>query len=264
MYTPAVQLWIASPKDFSDADWQDFGELLDPQEQARADGLRRAADRQAYILAHALRRIALAEELNVRPSSLVFASEPGGRPLLLSPFCRRLGFSHAHTQDAVVFALSRDGQIGVDIEAHLAARADFGLLESLMLLPERSEAASGPTGHAASAQSDSEFFLYWTALEAFWKAAGTGLSSANPVVRVDQTKAGLLHMRLPDSAGEPVAPWVIPVAAPAGFSISLAVQDPDAQVFARRITGAALKGQGMSSRTRFLSRAGTVARAASV
>ena len=255
MPASAVQLWIASPADFAEADWQKFDALLDSTERARADSFRLEADRKSYILAHALRRIALGEELNVIPSTLLFSSEPAGKPLLLYPFCKQLGFSHSHTRGAVVFALSRDGQLGVDIEAHHPARGDFGLLAQFLTLPEPPHAPFN--GAALSEQEFTEqFFLYWTALEAFWKAAGTGFSAANPRVRLERRPLGLWHVGLPNWAATAVAPWVIPVAAPSGFSISLAVQSPDVRVFTRRITGCTLKGYGLSDRTHFSPRIG--------
>lgn len=261
-----VQLWIANPADFGESDWAEFDALLDSTERARSGQFRARADQQAYVLAHALRRLALAEELNVMPSRLLFSSEPGGRPLLISPFCSHLGFSHAHTREAVVFAVSRDGQLGVDIEAHQAGLGDFSLLAPFMTLPEGFDSLQ-PGGEQPRPGSLAQFFFYWTALEAFWKAVGTGLSPANPRVSFERTQDGLFRVASPDFAMPPVAPWVIPVAAPVGFSISLAVQSPDTRVFTRHITTRTLKGHGLSDQAHFLprnARAGSPARAASV
>lgn len=255
MQASQVQLWIARPADFAEADWREFEALLDDAEQARADGFRILADRRAYILAHAIRRIALGEELNLMPSRLVFSSEAAGRPTLLYPCCRGLGFSHAHAREAVVFALSRDGLLGVDIEAHRALQGDFDLLAPFLSEPDGGKSfASTSLAHEPEAEAQARFFFHWTALEAFWKAAGTGLSTANPRVRFERARADLFRAALTNDASPPLAPWVIPVAAPHGFSISLAVQNPDVRIFTRRITGLSLKGHGISGQSHFFPR----------
>lgn len=259
MQASPVQLWIASPADFAEADWREFEALLDAVEQARADTFRILADRRAYILAHALRRIALGEELNLMPSRLLFSSEPGGKPTLLFPCCRGLGFSHAHTREAVVFALSREGSLGVDIEAHRPLQGDCGLLAPFLSQPDEFASTSSPD----ELDFEAQFFFHWTAIEAVWKAAGTGLSTSNPRVSFERCRADLFHAGLAGDASPPLAPWVIPVAAPHGFSISLAVQSPDVRVFTRRITSLSLKGHGMSDQSHFFSclepaRVGTV------
>lgn len=267
MQASHVQLWIASPADFAEDDWRGFEALLDAVEQARADSFRILADRRAYILAHALRRIALGEELNLMPSRLIFSSEAAGKPTLLYPSCRSLGFSHAHTREAVVFALSREGLVGVDIEAHRPLQGGFDLLAPFLFEPDGSKSfASTALTYEPEAEAQARFFFYWTALEAFWKAAGTGLSTANPRVSFERTRADLFRAGLTGNASPPLAPWVIPVAAPRGFSISLAVQNPDVRVFTRRITGPSLKGHGMSEQSHFFprperARGGTVPRA---
>lgn len=264
MQASHVQLWIASPADFAEADWREFEALLDGVEQARADGFRTLADRQAYILAHALRRIALGEELNLMPSRLIFSSEAAGRPTLLYPSCRGLGFSHAHTREAVVFALSREGLLGVDIEAHRPLEGGFDLL--VPFLSQVDSSMSPLSTYESEADAEARFFFYWTALEAFWKAAGTGLSTANPRVSFERCRTDLFRAGLTGDASPPLAPWVIPVTALLGFSISLAVQKPDVRVFTRRITGPSLKGHGMSEQSHFFprperARVGTVPRA---
>ena len=263
MQASHLQLWIASPADFAEVDWHGFEALLDAVEQARADSFRILADRRAYILAHALRRIALGEELNLMPSRLVFSSEPAGRPTLLYPCCRGLGFSHAHTRDAVVFALSREGPLGIDIEAHRPLPGGFNLLEPFLSQPDGLASSSH---EEPDAEALTRFFFYWTAIEAFWKAAGTGLSTTNPRVSFERCRADLFHAALAGDSIPPLAPWVIPVAAPHGFSISLAVQSPDVRVFTRRITGLSLKGYGLSDQYHFFprperARVGTVPRA---
>lgn len=252
MQAPFVQVWIASPADFAEAQWREFETLLDSLELARAQTFRLQQDRLAYVLAHALRRIALGEELNLMPAALAFSSEPGGRPTLIHPRCSGIGFSHAHTRQAVVFALWREGLLGVDIEAHCAMRGDLGLLSRFFTQPDGFESAASTC--EPEAQSQAHFFFLWTALEAFWKARGTGLSTANPRVSFEASRAGVFRAVLPADASPAPALWVMPVAAPVGISISLAVQHPQPCVVTRRVTSLSFKGHGMSGQSHFFAR----------
>ena len=260
-----VQLWLASPASFTDTDWQMLEAVLDADEKARAGNFQIQADRQAYVLAHAVRRIALGEELKVSPSRLVFSSEPSGKPTLIYPRCQGLGFSHAHTRGSVVFALSRESVLGVDIEAHQPLQERESLLQPFLSQTEEFAAPLGQPPLERESDMQAKFFFHWTALEAFWKAAGTGLSASNPRVGFERTRAGVYRAVLSGDAALPLARWVIAVTAPEGYSISLAVESPDTRVFTRRLTGHSLKGPGMFDPASFLPRperlrAGTVPR----
>ncbi len=146
--------------------------LLDGTERARALGLRFEADRRAYVLAHALRRRVLGSLVGRDPASLCFMHDTRGRPRLVEPHVPGLFFSHAHTREAVAFAMgSRD--VGVDIEPEEIANADFPLLESFI------ESVTCPMERTAAG-----FATAWTALEAFWKAQGTGLADGQPRIKL--------------------------------------------------------------------------------
>ncbi len=214
-----VQLWRASPVDVSHAQWRALTKSLDLSERSVAFGFRFEVDRKAYVLAHGLRRLALAELLDEQPGALVFRDDHNGQPQLIKPLHRRIYFSHSHTREGVLFAASSDAAVGVDAEIVAAGPADLTLLEPFLVLPERSSSEANG------------FYDYWTALEAFWKAAGTGLSAKHPRLRLSAHALGYWEVALDtpdDSRLNPVAAHaaIFPVTSPSGCVASLAIIRP--------------------------------------
>ena len=211
-----VQVWTASPDDFNDAEYGAFSALLDSAERARSRQFRQPVDSRAYVLAHALRRIALAQALQVAPAALVFSSEANGKPVLSAPHNRDVYFSHSHSRALVACAVTHIGPVGIDVASTQDGEADLSLLAGLVDLPDaqRREAELG-------ADPAQQFFFYWTCLEAFWKAAGCGLSSANPPIRCQKNQRGGFEIFLAKTgSGSPMA-QVIALEAPAGCSATL-------------------------------------------
>jgi phosphopantetheinyl transferase len=211
-----VDIWTASPDDFNEDQFSVFSAMLDSTERAKASQFRQPADRRAYVLAHALRRVALAQALQVTPAELVFASEAKGKPVLTAPSDQEIYFSHSRSRALVVCAVTRIGPVGIDVASMQHGVADLDLLDGLVDLPDarQREAELG-------ADPVQQFFFYWTALEAFWKAAGCGLSSANPPVRCQKNQRGRFEIFLATSeSGSPQA-QVIALRAPAACSVAL-------------------------------------------
>src|SRR6185369_16672634 len=124
-----VQIWTAQPAEPDEAQWAELALLLDETEQRRSRQFKMATDHRAYVLAHALRRAALARALAVAPHEIVISDEASAQPVLIgAPAKRQMFFSHSRSRDAVVFALSHAGPIGIDVASVDPAIADFDLL----------------------------------------------------------------------------------------------------------------------------------------
>jgi 4'-phosphopantetheinyl transferase len=211
-----VQIWAASPRVPNEAQWRELARLLDAAEQDRARQFKTSDDRRAYVLAHALRRVALARVLAVGPDDVVVSHAANGRPLLAAAANRpEIFFSHSRSREMVVCAVTRAGPVGIDVEPIDAVAADFDLLAPYMVLPDtqRREAELGPDPSA-------QFFFYWTALEAFWKAAGTGLSSSNPRILCRRNRLDAFEIALVASASVKLAS-IIPVAVQERCSVTV-------------------------------------------
>jgi len=146
--------------------------LVDQDERDRADRFRQPHHRRRFILRRAARRLVLSRVCGHAPEQLRFDEGAFGKPVLGASFQGDdLCFSAAHSNDAAIMAISKTGQLGIDIEAH---DRDLKPLEL-------ARTALSPSEHSAlsklKAQAQKPAFLTaWTIKEAVLKADGRGLS----------------------------------------------------------------------------------------
>jgi 4'-phosphopantetheinyl transferase len=201
MQSRGVEVWTAQPDGLGCGGCAELSALLDVQERERAAALKFDADRRAFVVAHAMRRMALGMALAVDPSELRFGTGAHGRPTLLG-VASPPTFSLSRSRTLVALAISHDGPVGVDVEA-IGAMPDADVLATYMDVQDP-VAPAGAEG----------FYVQWTALEAFWKALGLGLSAAHPKISLDPLgdecfdvlygggeSSGLVVMRLPCAHG---------------------------------------------------------------
>lgn len=230
MGSEEVNVWIARPQEVSDAQMHRLELTLDESERERAEKFRFERDRRAYVVAHGVRRIALGDFLGADPVSLVIIKKSNGQPVLSWPPVREVFFSHAHTRDLIAFALTSASPIGIDVECSVQSKPDLELLAPYVMLPE-----AGRRAEELGIDPAAQFFFYWTALEAFWKAAGKGLSPANPRICCTKNDAGTFDITLEgdfEQCRRPPVASVSRIEAPEGCVISLAQHYPQ-QLFDR-------------------------------
>lgn len=128
---------------------------LSPDERARAERFAVAPARLSYAAAHALLHCALKQEIGPDWSLVVGAQ---GKPTLAPPFAD-LHFNLSHADGLVAVATSREGPVGVDVEA-CARTIDVETIGRRVFAP-------GEPG---------EPLRLWTLKEAVSKATGLGLS----------------------------------------------------------------------------------------
>ncbi|WP_167772870.1 4'-phosphopantetheinyl transferase family protein [Ramlibacter humi] len=197
MQSAGVEVWTARPAMLGCDACAAFSRLLDETELERSQRLRFDADRRAFIVAHAMRRMALAMALALDPQDLRFGTGSHGQPVLLGTGVMRApSFSLSRTRDFVACAVSRDGPVGIDVET-IRDGVDASLLARYM--------------QPWDAQGDEAFYVQWTALEAYWKAQGLGLSASHPHIALREygedcwsvafaehnRQTGLVALRLP-------------------------------------------------------------------
>ena len=145
--------------------------ILCAEERERFHRFHFERDRQSYLLAHGLLRLALSQYRSVHPRDWTFEPDINGKPFLASPSSQPLKFNLTHSRGIVACAISERMDVGIDAEhmgrtsSHMdIAKAVFAPAE-LALLEQTPE-----TGRAEL------FFSYWTLKEAYVKARGLGFS----------------------------------------------------------------------------------------
>jgi 4'-phosphopantetheinyl transferase len=166
MPVPEVHVACARPGDFSDADVAAAEGLLDKTEREAMRRLKFDADRRAFAVAHAMLRALTANECECDAAEVELLHDTRGMPFVARH--PDLHVSLSRTRTAVAAAVTRTAPIGVDIECIESRPVDAGLLGAFVIAPQ-------PVTTQA-------FYFHWTALEAFWKACGTGLDDENPRV----------------------------------------------------------------------------------
>lgn len=163
----AVALWALDLDDWS-AVHPVSG--LSVNEAERAARLRFDLDRQRYVAGRQAMRWLLAERLGRKPSELILANGPRGKPVLKGRDAW-LEFNLSHSRAQALYGLSDGPPIGVDIEelrtlddAEALARSHFSATEFARW------SSHSPADRPAA------FLRCWTRKEACLKALGLGLA----------------------------------------------------------------------------------------
>ena len=164
-----IHLWLALRGDLSPTPAQPTCLAVD--EIAAARRLRRPVDRELYVLAHFMLRDVLARYLNLPPVEIRLSTMAYGKPFLEDSHGTDLRFNLSHSMDAVLCALTRGCEIGVDIEAMAKNRDLLNIATHFFAADEIAALVARRGGDRAAL-----FYQLWTRKEAYLKALGKGLS----------------------------------------------------------------------------------------
>jgi 4'-phosphopantetheinyl transferase len=155
--------------------------LLSAGERARAERIARVQDRALRARGRGVLRALLGRYLHTDPRMLRLAVDERGKPALdpertrarRQDYSRRLSFNLSHSGEAAVYAFTRAGPVGIDIEVArrgidtvaIAARA-FGPAEAARLRELDPKAR------------EREFLRAWVRHEAALKCLGLGLGGS--------------------------------------------------------------------------------------
>jgi 4'-phosphopantetheinyl transferase len=155
--------------------------VLDDGEMARADRFVRASDRLAFVAAHTLKRLVLAQEFPCRSAAaLRFAADSFGKPFLAEPAA--LQFNLSHTTGLTALAVSSRSPIGIDVETRDSSAHCRDAVQSVLNASERAALARAVDWNDA-------FLALWTAKEAVTKAEGKGLYLPLSEIEVHEDRA---------------------------------------------------------------------------
>ena len=169
-----VHVWAFTLRE-ANAVVEAWRELLPDDEKLRADRFVRRRDRARWIVAHGVLRHVLGRYCGVDPRAIAFVRGAAGKPSLAQAGAHDglTTFNLAHSHDRALLAVSRDREIGIDLEQ---IRDDFDPLPIAREFFFGTELAAIQA--AAPDLRRDAFFRHWTAKEAVLKAHGAGLSLA--------------------------------------------------------------------------------------
>lgn len=165
-----VHVWVASGmhSDVHDLDLLQMADrMMSPSERVRASTFVFDRDRRAYIASRVVLRRLLGGVLGMDPASVEFEADANGKPRLKGDALR---FNLSHSGDLLLLALTKAGDIGVDVECCRPLEALE--LSRRFFCAEEADWIESITGNRRLAA----FFRLWTLKEAYLKATGKGLS----------------------------------------------------------------------------------------
>lgn len=173
-----VHIWLID-LDISESDRHYLAQTLSTEEYQRAEKFAFELHRVRFIAGRGLLRTILGKYSGLKPASIRFRYNTYGKPALVSGNAgNSLYFNISHSNDKALFAVTRSGEIGVDIEFH-NEQTDIGQAGSIAFSStELAALRSQPPG-----RQHNVFFQFWTRKEALIKAIGQGLTL--PLQKID-------------------------------------------------------------------------------
>lgn len=183
---------------FADAD-----RLLSAEDRSHVARFRFEPDRQLARTSRVLQRLALSDCVPVDGAAWRFEAETGGKPRVVSPVeALPLEFSVANTRGLTACAVTRDGAVGIDVEA-VRADVPMAVVRRCWSPSEFDAFVSLPVD-----EQPRRFAQMWTAKEAYAKARGLGLAIDLRLVAVG-AGASLGSLELDATLGDDARQWMV-------------------------------------------------------
>jgi 4'-phosphopantetheinyl transferase len=215
-----VELWLVEGPGTA-AERRALRELLSEREEARAARFKVERARESFLVSRGVLRRLLGEVLKSEPDTIQFGEGPHGKPFLAGAHSGcGLEFNVSHSGDLVLFAISRRGPVGVDVELNedtvnveALARRHFSPAEADQLLSEGRVEDRMPS-----------FYRCWTRKEAYLKARGTGLTTKLDSFEVSLLPGVVAELISVDPTHGSTDDWrMYEVPVPTGYSAALVV-----------------------------------------
>lgn len=152
---------------------------LSLDERDRAERFRFPGLRARFTAARGHLRTVLGNYLHLDPARLEFAYHSRGKPSLTGQGEGQIHFNLAHSQDLALIAVTRAGELGVDVE-RIRPMRDAEAIAQRFFSPREAEAFRRVPAEAR----DAAFFSLWTRKEAWLKATGDGIAESLAKIEV--------------------------------------------------------------------------------
>jgi 4'-phosphopantetheinyl transferase len=169
-----VHVWLVASDAIGDDLLRRYQALLAPVERERWLSFRVRGAAIQYLIGRALLRTSLSRYAPVPADAWIFETNAYGCPYLAAPLAQHgLRFNLSHTDGLVACAVSRGGDVGVDVENATRDVDPLSLAPTVFATPEIADIEA-----TVPAERAQRFFAYWTLKEAYIKARGMGVSLA--------------------------------------------------------------------------------------
>ena len=206
---------------------------LPAAEQERAAAFRSESARTQFVVTRSALRGILSADLDVSPLRLEFVHGPAGKPALAH--WPGLHFNVSHSADVALIAVTRRGEVGVDVERLRPFANDLGMAERFF-----SPYETGVLRSLEGERRRAAFFHAWTRKEAYLKARGQGLSYGLERVEVTLLPEEAARFLRIDGCERLAAQWSLHHLVPAvGCVGALTLHGHDYQLRCWRWNGAA-------------------------
>ena len=184
-----VHIWRA-PFDHSPERAAFFRSYLSSDERARAARCRAPHPQYQFVVTRGILRKLLSHYLGLKPTELLFATGPHGKPMLATPVLCPIHFNVSPSLGMALIAGTSQHAVGIDVERIDRKIQDREIADRYFSVRESAYLTNLPLP-----ERNLQFFSYWTCKEAYLKMIGKGLAgglaqyevSLNP----DQPEVGL-------------------------------------------------------------------------
>jgi 4'-phosphopantetheinyl transferase len=170
-------------------------------ETERMKRFHHAKHQHAFLISHALKRMALANVLGLDPTELEFGIGSHGRPFLMGKAHNSLQFNLSHTDGLVALAVSSNAYVGLDVESLTRNVPETDFAARFFTPPEYDDILA----HEQTLNSH-RLLEYWTLKEAYIKAEGLGISIGLDTFYFDLSQTQPQIQYTPE-AQSPSHPW---------------------------------------------------------
>ena len=167
-----IHLWFADLNSLDRyAISSEVAHWLRGEEKNRYNRYQSQRQREHFLFGRVLLKTILSKYIGCAPADLKFDIDTRGKPFVSSDNTLSLTFNLSHSGNRVVFAVSKNQDLGVDLEIIKKERAILKIAERYFSTAETRELRNLP-----KASQVKRFYELWTLKESVLKACGYGLS----------------------------------------------------------------------------------------
>lgn len=165
-----VHIWRSS-LDRLPEEVEGLAQTLSADERRRAERFYFEQDSQRFIVARGFLRTILSNYLDIPAACLQFDYGHRGKPAIAET---QLRFNLSHSKDLALYAITRDRDLGVDLE-FIRPMNEAGQIAKRYFSRRENDIFQA----LSPSQKPAGFFHHWTRKEAYLKAVGDGLAANN-------------------------------------------------------------------------------------